>query len=342
MKLIVQIVFILYLFLIVPFLIGILETCIFKKTHRKISEILTNGCLGMLACFWVVSVFAVKMEWALSRLAFLWVVIAVVISVFAVLLGRKQMKCFFKEVLEFWKFKEKQKNRRKIKFLFLVMLVYFVMVSIFFTRPNAEDNTWEIVHTAVTTNTMYLYDEYSGYLSMDAAEGHTYSPIEMLYAASISLAGISETIALYYIIPICLLFFFYMGLWKLGTKFLKDTEQIMTFVGLACIIYWMTTYLEGQSVVTGIFLNSWNGLTILSCFVMPVVISSLLQWLELGERRNEAAIGKLESFYRVIIFILAGQLTNEKGGFYILLMLTAVLFSFIFLKKEDGNMIGNN
>ena len=325
MKLIVQIVFLLYLFLIVPFLMGILDACIFKRNHKKISAILTNGYLGMMACFCILSILAVKMEWALSRLAFVWAVMVVLISVVTLLFGRKQMKNFLKEMSEFWEFRKEKGNLGKRKCLFLGMLVYFIVLSIFFTRPNAEDNTWEIVHTAVTTDTMYLYDEYSGYLSMEAMEGHAYSPVEMLYAAAISLTGSLDTLALYYVIPVCLIIFFYMGLWKFGTKFFEDTDNTMTFVGMVCVIYWMTTYLKGQSAITGIFLNSWNGLTVLSCFVMPVVLSTLLQWLEFGERDSKANIGKIEILYRIIIFLLAGQLTNEKGGFYILLMLMAGL-----------------
>ena len=326
MNLIVQMIVLLYLFLIVPFLIGILETCIFRKNHKRISEMLSDGYLGMMAGFCVISIFAIQMEWALSQLAFVWAIIAIVISILAILFGRKQIKGFFREVSEFWKGKE------KLKYRFLLMLICFVVVSIFFTRPDAEDDTWEIVHTAVETDTMYLYDEYSGYLSTEAIEGHTYSPIEMLYAVAVALTGISETVALYYIVPICLLFFFYMGLWRIGIRFLKNTESSMVFVGFACVIYWMTTYLKGQSVVTGIFLNSWNGLTILSCLVMPMVLSSLLQWMEIGQKNSNIRFGKLELCYRSVVFLLAGQLTNEKGGFYIFLMLIVTIVVIVIKK----------
>ena len=141
MKLIVQIVFLLYLFLIVPFLMGILDACIFKRNHKKISAILTNGYLGMMACFCILSILAVKMEWALSRLAFVWAVMVVLISVVTLLFGRKQMKNFLKEMSEFWEFRKEKGNLGKRKCLFLGMLVYFIVLSIFL-----PDQMQKIIH----------------------------------------------------------------------------------------------------------------------------------------------------------------------------------------------------
>ena len=165
---------------------------------------------------------------------------------------------------------------------------------------------------------MYEYNEYTGYLDEYAIEGHAFSPIEMLYASFIKLTGVESALFLYYIVPVFLIGIFFAGIWRLGSVLLKQNDQISWFMFVVTVIFWMTTYLEGQSVVTGIFLNSWNGLTWLSCFIMPMAFSSSIEVM------NQAVQGKIENkWYRIImavVLILAAQLTNSKGGFYVLLM----------------------
>lgn len=321
-----------YLFFLFPFYLGILEAVFFPKIHRKMSEIFTNGYLLMMACFTVLSVTAIAQAWSLSRLTMVWTGFTVFVSVLANILGQQQMKAFIRDIKEFWKPGGEKSDRRRGRYRLFFMLAVFTMASIVFVAPDVEDSTWEIVHTAVSTDTMYEYDEYSGYLSEHALEGHAYAPIEMLYAAGAYLTGISETVLLYYIVPLCFLFFFYMVLWCLGTQFFKMPEHIEDFVWIAAAFYWMTIYLEGQSVVTGIFRNSWNGLTLLSCCVMPAALSICLCMLRGEAEVRSSALKMPEIIYRMVMLVFAGQLTNEKGGFYILLML-GITLTIIIVRK---------
>lgn len=325
MNLIFQIIVVAYLFFLFPFHMGILEAVFFSRDHRKMSEIFTNGYLLMMACFALLSITAVGQEWSLCRLTLVWTGFAVTVSIIANVFGQKQIKEFIWDIMEFWEIRGAKSDRVKGRYRLFLILALFIVVSIVFVTPNTQDRTWEIVHMAVSTDTMYAYDEYSGYLSVNALEGHAYAPIEMLYAASVCLTGISETILLYYILPICLIFFFYMVLWRLGTQFFKDAEHIGNFVWIAAVLYWMTVYLEGQSVVTGIFRNSWNGLTLLSCCVMPAALSVCLGLIRSEVEGRKRGSKKLEKICRMVMLVFAGQLTNEKGGFYILLMLGITL-----------------
>lgn len=326
MNLIFQILLIAYLFLGVPFHLGILAASIFRKDQKKMSEIITNGYLVMLACFWPIAVAAVNLEWSLKRLAIVWVVFSVVVSLLAILFGRGQIKAFFTMLTEYWGIRK--------RYALMALLTVFAVLSVLFTRPSPEDATLEIVHTAVSTDTMYVYDEYTGYISEYAMNGHVYSPIEMLYAVGAELTGISIPFMLYYMIPFCLLLFFYMVLWKVGTGLFEKEEQIISFVAIVTGIYGMTTYLEGQSVVTGIFLNSWNGLTLLSCVVMPAAFAACLEVM--NEAINEGKIEhRIEKICMAVVLLLAGQLTNARGGFYIALMLIVTLAVIIVRKGYD-------
>ena len=325
MNLIIQWIIIAYLFLIVPFHMGILEAVFFSKSRRKISEIFTNGYLLMFACFWIISVAAVQLNWSLSKLTMGWTGFLIIVSVAANLFGRKQMKVFICDILEFWGFKRPKTKQIKGRYKLLFGLIFLIAGSICFTRPDSEDLTWEIVHTAVETDTLYAYDEYTGERLEAVPLKHAYAPIEMLYAASVHLTGISDTVLLYYQMPVYLICFFYMALWKLGTQFFAKTDHIESFMWIAAGLYLMTTYLEGQSVVTGIFLNSWNGLTLLSCCVMPAILSCCIAWIKGVFEKQKNMPDKLEVIYRMVILVLAGQLTNEKGSFYIILMFGIML-----------------
>lgn len=329
MGLIFQILIIIYWFFIAPVHFGIIGARIFPKTHKSMSEVITNGYLMMLALFCVVAVSGIYLEWRLSRLAGVWVALLLIVAGLANTLCWKQTLAFFSDVREFWK------NKSKVYYRFVTLLVAVTLFAIAFTRPSAEDMTLEIVNTSIATDSMYVYDEYTGYISEFAGEEHEFSPIEMLYASAASLTGISGALLLYYLVPICFLFFFYMVLWRVGRQLFKEEKQIMQFETIAIIIYWMTTYLEGQSVVTGIFLNSWNGLTLLSCCIMPMTFSVSVAWIKEATEETGKLLHKMEKICMAVILLLAGQLTNDKGGFYIALMLLLTLAVIIARKGYD-------
>ena len=325
MNLIFQTIIIAYLFLVVPFLFGVLETICFRKRQSTLSELLVNGYLLMMAVFCIISVVAVKIQCTLTQLAWIWLVLTAVVSVVTCIFGFRQIKKCAADWQEFWGIGTKEKHAAtKKRYQMLGILVSMLVVSVLFTRPSYEDATLEIVTTSVTTNAMYLHNPYDGLLSGTAMEGHAYSPIEMLYATGAALTGIEISYMLYYLLPICILAYFYMGIWSLGKRLFNDEEKVMQFIFIVTGIYWMTTYLEGQSLVTGIFLNSWNGLTLLSCFVMPVVFGSCVEWMKSTEI---CKWGWIEIAYKAAVFVLAGQLMNAKGGFYIGLMLICTTVS---------------
>ena len=333
MNLIVQTVIIAYLFLAVPFLFGVLETVIFRKNQKMLSEVFANGYLLMMAVFCVIAVTAVKSQWSLSDLSRTWIVFLVAVSLATGLFALKQVKRVWGDLQRFWGLGLKEKNAAmKQRYQVLVVLLIMLVVSVLFTRPSYEDATLEIVTTSVAADAMYWHNPYSGLLSGTAMEGHAYSPIEMLYATGANLTGIEVPYMLYYLVPGCILIYFYAGIWSLGKRLFNSEEKVMWFVLFVTGIYWMTTYLEGQSLVTGIFLNSWNGLTLLSCFVMPVAFGNCIEYMRQADARK---INVAETIYKAVVLGLAGQLTDAKGGFYIGLMLFATFAVIVARKGYD-------
>ena len=324
MNLIIQTMIIAYLFLLVPFHFGILWTSVFVKRKRTVSEIMTDGYLSMMAVFCILAVLSIQKGSLLSELAVIWLSVCAAVSVLVNVFCWKRIREFVTAVITFWK---KREHRN------LVFLAVLMTAAILFTRPSALDSTLEIVQTAVETNTMYVYDAYTGVETGNAMTGHAYAPIEMLYAAAGNLTKIEIPLFLYYFVPISFIGFFYLGIWRMGNQLIEDKKYCVPFIWIVTVIYWMTTYLEGQSVVTGIFLNCWNGLTLLSCVIMPIAFGELLNWIE------EAAAGrienKIEKIAAAVLLLLAGQLTDEKGGFYIGLMFVVSITVVIVRKGYD-------
>lgn len=307
-----QIVIIAYLFFAVPVLLGVFEAAVFRKEKKCVSEIISNGYLIMFAMFWAAATLCVRQGQELSVLARVWCIIAVVSSLAGLILGRKILENMLAECRMFWQSK---------KYLLLFMALISVVVSIGFTKPSVGDITVLLVDTSVKTNSIYGANPYSGDVTGMIESTHAASPIEMLYAVGIQLTGADTQIVIYDILPVILLIVFFLTVWRVSASFFEQKEQRVWFEMITIIIYWMTTYMEGRRLVTGIFLNSWNGLTLLSCIIMPLAFSMLIQWMKQAEAGVKNIPAKLEKGVWMVVLILAAQLTNNKGGFYILLML---------------------
>jgi hypothetical protein len=111
-----------------------------------------------------------------------------------------------------------------------------------------------------------------------------------------------------------LLLLFFAGMWRLGKCFFEGDAERIGFFLMVTVLYWMMAWMEGRAEATGIFLNSGNGLTVLSCVIFPITLSAGLEWL------NED-VGYVRRLIGAAVLILSGQLTCRKGGFYVLLML---------------------
>ena len=310
-----QIVIIAYLFLLVPFLTGVLEASIFRKGKKSASEIFANGYVLMLAVFCVLAVIFVQMKQPLSMLAKLWLAVTVVLCVLAVFVGRGVMKTLAVELQLFWR------NPSRGKWIMLVVMLLSVIVSIGFTRPDARDATVEIVRISTETDSMYLYDAYSGYPTGYLDASRAQSPIEMFYAVGASLTGMEGSRLVYSVLPVSILLLFFSVMWRLARGLFEKDMHRIGFILSVILLYWMATYMEGRSLLLGIFVNGWNGMTFLECILLPLALSICLVWMKQAEDGVRKLPSKIEKLVLAAGLILAGQLLHNKGGFYVLLML---------------------
>ena len=323
MNLIFQIVIVAYLFFGVPISMGVLETVIFSKEKKTVSEIVTNGYLIMLAAFWIVAVVLIRQEQSLLVLSKVWLIVGGISFLFAGIVGRKPLRRMVVESVQF------AKSGKSILF---ALIVVSIMVSILFTRPAIEDNTVLIVEAALKTdNMLYSVNPYSGYQTGMLDLNQVWSPLELLYAVGVILTGVDGQVFVYSMLPVVLLIVFFVSVWRMSSTLFEKEKDRIWFACIVPILYWMTVYMKSRTLITGIFLNSWNGLTLLSCIIVPLMFSMMMKIMQQVENGLKNISSKLEICVMVMVATIAAQLTNNKGAFYIMLML--LLFIGVILVK---------
>ena len=115
-----------------------------------------------------------------------------------------------------------------------------------------------------------------------------------------------------------LILFVLLATWRLGMALYEEKKRRVVFVLFVAAIYLMNVFLGGQSEVNQIFAEQPNGLTWLSCVVMPMVLAHCLEWMKAVQAGKVSH--KLRRICEAVILLVAGQCLNEKGGFYIALM----------------------
>ncbi|MBR5564875.1 MAG: hypothetical protein IKW08_01790 [Roseburia sp.] len=110
-----------------------------------------------------------------------------------------------------------------------------------------------------------------------------------------------------------------LATWRLGMALYEEKKKRVVFLLFVVVIYLMNTFLGGQSEVNQIFAKQPYELTWLSCVVMPMVLTHCLEWMKAVQVGKVSH--KLRRVCEILILLVAGQCLNEKGGFYIILML---------------------
>ena len=109
-----------------------------------------------------------------------------------------------------------------------------------------------------------------------------------------------------------------LAAWRLGMALYEEKKKRIVFVLFVAGIYLMNSFLGGQSEVNQIFADQPHGLTWLSCVVMPLVLAHCLEWMRAASAGKVSH--KLRRICEAVVLLVAGQLLNDKGGFYIALM----------------------
>ena len=121
-----------------------------------------------------------------------------------------------------------------------------------------------------------------------------------------------------------------LAAWRLGMALYGEKKKRVVFVLFVAVIYLMNAFWGGQSEVNDIFAEQPHGLTWLSCVVMPMVLAHCLEWMTAAS--SGKVPHKLRRICEGVILLVAAQMLDEKGGFYIALMWLLTI-AVIFVRK---------
>lgn len=124
-----------------------------------------------------------------------------------------------------------------------------------------------------------------------------------------------------------------LAAWRLGMALYEEKKKRVVFVLFVAVIYLLNAFLGGQSEVNSIFTDQPSGLTWLSCVVMPMVLAHCLEWMKAASAGK--VLRKLRRICEMVVLLVAGQMLDEKGGFYIALMLFLTIAVILVRKGYD-------
>lgn len=325
---------ILYLFVVVPIMFGLLWNKIENGKKPVTEDIFTNGYFLMLAVFMLMAFPAVNKGMALRYLAKLWLIIAIVISIMACALCWRDGVAYLKQVKGFLQ------NSTKMTKMVLIFFLILSVISVLFIKPHVKDDTIPVVNSAIATDVMYGFHPYTGEAYKELPVINASAPIEMLYGVAGSMTGVPVVMYVQFLLPIIFQIWFFLNYWRIGRLLFGEKEEhIAVFSGIVLLLHLTPLYVQGQGMAAGIFRNAWNGQTLLACCVLPGVF---YQGIRLIKRCNNCLKWTCKEILGWIgvfcIMFLAAQLVYVNGIYYASVM--SVFFATIVLVRKGIGLYG--
>ena len=310
---ILKIVVILYMILLVPLMLGILWQRYIVKRNFGIATFV-QGWLCMMALFYCETVPMVLSKSSLTKLKNTWLVTVIIINVFFFVI----FLCTRKE----WKLEKEdsRKSGRNVVILFLM-----IICSIFFLKPQTQDDTVEVVMESYMTDNLYQYQPYTEEVYQELPKEKAYSPIEMYYAVLANMVNAHPAIVVKVLIPIGFLpiFVFTYVMWA-RRLFRKNKKLQRVFLFLVGIIFLLPVISTNMTMLS-VWQNCWRGEVLLATTVLPLVCSYVYNMIgELLQQWNKRTC--IEYALKLFIVSLTAQLTYAMGMlFSCIIILSGIL-----------------
>lgn len=310
MNLILQAVIVIWLLCVVPFAMGLLLENISDKKSISVPQTFTFGYIGMFALFFIECVSAIYMNRELHILMQWWEISTIVICILSI--------PFFYLWIRNGKRITDSQNIEKTGCIMCMIVLTVMIISVFFAFPDTTGDIVEHVMRAVSTDTLYQYDPYSGEIMSDIPLQLKYAPWDMFFAVICKMTGIQSAILIKTIIPIFYIPVIYMG-YMLWTQYLfpkRKKMQLYFFIAMS-LINGMPLLMDrgyGIRVISGAFQRD----TMLYSFVLPMTIWLAILYLDEKKKLNQI-------FFVWIGCALAAELVYYKGIYFIVLIVGITL-----------------
>lgn len=318
-----QVVLAIYSLGILPFLAGMMWTR--KEKLLGFARTYVTGYVSIWTIFYIIAVPRIVKGEFLSDLTQVWNVVLAAIPVLWLVQFVFRRKTYVNQLKQYWK--NVDCIKRYLRFV-VVSAVIFMVVSIGFIMPSAEDDVPETVAITLWTDTMYEQQPYTK-LSYAEPELKIYAPIDMFYAVNADITEIEVPIFVHIVLPVFLLGFFFASAWEVGGYFFREKlEERGQFTVFTMILY-TVCMCSNRTVSFAVFQNIWNGATMLCCCMLPLVAIFGLHLLDVAERKEKL---DLQMIIVGILTIVSAQLMLTKGALLSVLSLMCCVGIYIIRK----------
>lgn len=260
---------------IVPFLAGMLYTSSMKESPNSIFKNWASGVIICLAIFEILAIPAIFMGRSLTELSYLYATTLIVICMISLWLGRNRFRSMFFETLVFLR------HTPWITILPLLVIAFQLYMYAAYMHSDEDDSFYiATATTAVSTDTLFQFDPYSGVAYDTFPSRYVLSPFPIWIAVISRLFGIHTLILAHTVLPLILLPLSYVVCTLIGYEFFaRNREKTACFVLFAAVIQ-MFSYTTTHTQGTVLLLRIWQGKAVLASILLPFVFYLGIRMIE--------------------------------------------------------------
>lgn len=317
MQLLIGILLIAYVMGILPILLGIAWNRVFRVQRYGIADVYAKGYLLLFAGFAIEAILFIRMGKNLPFFTKHWMLTALIVGIVSLTLGVRKFPEFFRGLKK--AFREVVSHR--VGVVFLALAVGLLIFSVMFVKP-LPDASVEYAIAAVDSDHMYYYHPYTMASHGEFEAGKRIAPVEMFFATLAVQTKLSPATIMKIIAPIFLIPLFYAVCWEIGRKLYRNEgegqcRKVCYFTLAAMALVTIPIYSGNEYLGFAVYRNSWNGLTLLNCVVLPYTIVWCFGILQHIKAHKVAA----QDIILLPVLAAAAQLMQARGAIYVAVMI---------------------
>ncbi len=322
----------LIIFIIAPFLLGLLITHFLEKEKNNLLFAILVGYLVELAICQLISVPMIFMEKSFIFLFKTYVIIIGILMIISIIVNRNN----FKEI--FWATIKGFKGLPKILSAVCIILIAFqIYMFVAYTHIDDDDAFYVgSITTTLQTNTLYKYSPTTGALGGEQTDyRYMLAPFPLFMTIVSKLINMHPDIVSHVVFPIFILPVIYSVYYLLAKElFDEDIKSAMSFVALINLLNIFGGYSVRPASAFLLF-RIWQGKAVFANLMMPAVLLFILK-----ANKNDY---KFLYCILIIILTLASNLTTTMAIGLIPIEIVVIFFTLEFydfkIKKFLINMI---
>lgn len=290
---ILNIIKLIFILIIAPFLMGIIPAYFLEIEKRMLSTIYIMGFLCQLALFQLVTIPVIFINpYNFTVVVVTYTILMIASCVGAIILMSIRVKKFGNPVKEIIENHRPLSKENGILWTIAIALILFQMIMFVAIQSFDGDDAYYVVQSVLTyeTNTMYSIKPYTGLTtSIDLRHALAATPMWLAYISR--MTNIHPTILAHSIIGLFLIPILYMLYYRCGYLVLKKDHKrlpvFMIFLSIMYIFGGVSIYTPSTFMIT----RTWQGKAMLANIVFIAITWLLLSIYETENMEKEMRIG---------------------------------------------------